>query len=212
MLNILRSGVYGTELLVTLAFYIFAVLSALILHEVSHGWIAYKQGDPTAKFAGRLNLNPVKHLDPLGTLCFLFVGIGWAKPVPINPYNFRNFKKGFFLVSIAGIVTNFILGFIASFFFVLLYKTGTVWLNLFLYLMLANVSFAVFNLLPVPPLDGFNIFAGLAKPDNKAVRWLRDNAMIMVIVLLLVLQFTNIIGLAQTAIINLFLDFWSLLM
>ncbi|MEG1711206.1 MAG: site-2 protease family protein [Clostridia bacterium] len=92
--------------------FIVAILSALILHEIAHGFVAYKCGDNTAKSLGRLSLNPLKHLDLFGTICMLIVGFGWAKPVPINPYNFRNGRKGMFLVSIAGVTTNILLSFI----------------------------------------------------------------------------------------------------
>ena len=86
-----------------------AVLLALTFHEVAHGWVAKKCGDNTAYMMGRLSLNPLHHLDPLGTLCMLFLGFGWAKPVPVNPRNFKNFRRDDLLVSLAGIVTNLIL-------------------------------------------------------------------------------------------------------
>ncbi|MDR1917761.1 MAG: site-2 protease family protein [Christensenellaceae bacterium] len=211
MFNILRStNGDWRETLIILVFYVFAVLSALILHEIAHGWVAYKCGDPTAKFARRLNFNPANHLDPFGTLCFLLIGFGWAKPVPINPYNFRNFKKGSFLVSIAGIVTNLIIGFVASLFWVLLRDSGSVWVEFFYFVVLVNVSFAVFNFLPIPPLDGFNIWASLSKPNNRTVLWLRDNQMTMLVVLIMVIQLTNIIQYLQSVVLLIFLNFWLL--
>jgi Zn-dependent protease len=211
MFSILRSGGDWRETLIVLMFYVFAVLSALILHELAHGWVAYKCGDPTAKFARRLSLNPANHLDPFGTLCFLLIGFGWAKPVPINPYNFRNFKKGCFLVSIAGIITNLIIGFAASLFYVLLFDSGSVWLELFIYIMIVNISFAVFNFLPVPPLDGFNIWASLSKPNNRTILWLRDNQLTMLIVLMVLIQFTNILQGLHSAVLFIFLNFWHLI-
>jgi Zn-dependent protease len=192
-------------------FWVVAVLSALILHEVAHGWVAFKCGDPTAKFANRLSINPANHLDPIGTFCFLVFGFGWAKPVPINPYNFRKLRKGSFLVSIAGIVTNLIIGFIASFFYVLLIDSGSIWLEFIADIMLVNIVFAVFNLIPVPPLDGFNILVSLAKPTNRAVAFLRDNQMTMLIVLIVVIQFTGILQFFQLYVLKLFLSFWGLI-
>jgi Zn-dependent protease len=205
------SGDWRQSLLV-LIFYVFAILSALILHEVAHGWVALKCGDPTPKFAGRLSLNPARHLDPVGALCFVLIGFGWAQPVPINPYNFRKYKLGCFLVSISGIVTNLIIGFTASFFFALLDNTGTIWAQLFAYIMVINIAFAVFNLLPVPPLDGFNMLASLTKPANRVVAWLRRNQMVMLIVLLLVIQFTGLFSIIHNFVVKLFLDFWGLIL
>ena len=86
-----------------------AVLPALILHECAHGYVAYRLGDPTAKMMGRLSLNPLRHLDPVGTLCMIFIGLGWAKPVPINPGYFRHPRRDDLLVSLAGITANLIM-------------------------------------------------------------------------------------------------------
>ena len=94
------------EKVMYLLFYVFCILFSLIIHECAHGWVALKCGDPTAKWMGRLTLDPRKHLDPIGTLCMLFMRIGWAKPVPINPRNFRNYRRDYILVSFAGIAVN----------------------------------------------------------------------------------------------------------
>ena len=96
----------------SLLFTAMGVLPAIVIHEYAHGWISYKLGDPTAKQAGRLTLNPLKHLDPLGVLCMLFFHVGWAKPVPINPCYYKNKKKGIITVSLAGPLANFILAFV----------------------------------------------------------------------------------------------------
>jgi Peptidase family M50. len=101
---------YAEGFLCAIAF-IVAILSALVLHEIAHGYIAYKNGDDTAKVMGRLTLNPVSHLDPIGTLCMLLVGFGWAKPVPVNPNNIQT-RKGMLGVSVAGVITNLILSFL----------------------------------------------------------------------------------------------------
>ena len=147
MLGLIQAGGSIYETLALLAFYAIAVLSALILHEVAHGLVALWCGDPSAKFAGRLSLNPAKHLDGFGTLCFLLFGFGWATPVPINSLNFKHRKTGCILVSLAGIAVNLVLAFIASFFYVLL--AGSVWQYFFMYMFLINIVFATFNLLPI---------------------------------------------------------------
>lgn len=130
-----------------------AVLVAIIPHEMAHGFAAYLCGDETAKRDGRLSLNPLHHLDPIGTICLILFKFGWAKPVMINPNNFRNRKVGTFFVSIAGVTANFILAIISvviikhmnvnKFFFDLL-------MNIFWF----NIVLGVFNLIPIPPLDG----------------------------------------------------------
>ena len=188
---------------------IVVILMSLILHECAHGWMALRCGDPTAKYMGRLSLNPLKHLHPIGTLCMLFAGFGWAKPVPVNPRNFQNYRRDDFLVSIAGIVTNLTLFLICSLLAVVLNMaiwktdflpaiqavygapdtlvnvfdsgndglalyitygmsfqwmqeiTNATWLlyvQRFLLMMAqVNLTLALFNLLPIPPLDGFHV-------------------------------------------------------
>lgn len=139
-----------------------AILISLILHECAHGYIAYRCGDPTAKMLGRLSLDPRKHLDPIGTLCMLVLGIGWAKPVPVNPRNFRSYRRDDFLVSIAGIVTNLVLFLLSTALLVGMFRfqnnAVVAYINQFLYMLSSiNLSLALFNLLPIPPLDGHHL-------------------------------------------------------
>ncbi len=155
-----------------------AILIALTFHELAHGYMAFSLGDPTAKMQGRLTLNPLAHLDPIGTILLLIVGFGWAKPVPVNPLNFRGSrKKGMVLVGLAGPLMNIILAIIAALLIKLLYafyfngmvsSNSTVFsffFQTFKLLMSYNIILAVFNLIPIPPLDGSKILAGLLPSD-----------------------------------------------
>jgi len=150
-----------------------ALLFSLSAHEFAHGYAAFKQGDGYAKSMGRLTLNPFKHIDPFGTLMMLLVGFGWAKPVPINPYHFRNGKKSMIIVSVASVCANFILAIISTFLFALFIVVASevsffnteaggmvfnIICDLFGFLSMINISLALFNLIPIPPLDGYKIF------------------------------------------------------
>ena len=148
----------------------FVILSVLLLysvifHELAHGWVAYKMGDPTAKLLGRLTLNPVKHLDPIGTLMLLIIGFGWAKPVPVNLGNIPADKrrKGIILVSAAGITANIIFAFVALLLLRLISPEPSGMAGQVLLLLAhINIILAAFNLIPIPPLDGSKILMGFA--------------------------------------------------
>ncbi len=140
-----------------------AVLVAIIPHEMAHGYAAYLCGDETAKNDGRLSLNPLHHLDPIGTICLIFFKFGWAKPVMINPNNFRDRKKGTFFVSIAGVLTNFILAIIAVIIMKYIRLSDFVF-ELFMNIFWFNTILGVFNLIPIPPLDGSKLLFSFLPP------------------------------------------------
>lgn len=138
------------------------LLYSIIIHELAHGWVAYKLGDPTAMRLGRLSLNPLRHLEPVGTLMLFVFGFGWAKPVPVDFGYLREGRKGFILVSAAGIIANTLLAF-AAFFLnrVLTPSPSGMLAPLLYYLAQVNIMLAAFNLIPIPPLDGSKILMAL---------------------------------------------------
>ena len=139
------------------------LLYSIILHELAHGWVANKMGDSTARWLGRLTLNPLKHLDPIGTAMLFIFGFGWAKPVPVNFNNLHPFRRGLIFVASAGIVTNILLAFISLFLLRFLALPGMDAIHTLLYYMAQiNVMLAAFNLIPIPPLDGSKILMGFA--------------------------------------------------
>jgi Zn-dependent protease len=151
-----------------LSFILIAIplLYSIIFHELAHGWVAYLMGDPTAKSLGRLSLNPIKHLDPMGTIMLFIFGFGWAKPVPVNFNQLRDRHKGMILVSAAGIITNMLLAFIALFLSRLLsLSPSSMPAVLLYYFAQINIILAAFNLIPLPPLDGSKILMGFASPS-----------------------------------------------
>ncbi|MBN1225123.1 MAG: site-2 protease family protein [Candidatus Aminicenantes bacterium] len=191
---------------------LFVVLFAITIHEASHGWAAYKMGDPTAHALGRITLNPIAHIDPVGTvllpLILVIMGappFGWAKPVPVNPYNLKNPRRDNLLISAAGPISNFSVALIA-FLAIQLLKVGNPGLTLgrgalsslgsglFLilyYTILINVILAVFNLIPIPPLDGSGVLMGLLPPEAaEKYEQLRPYGFIILILLIM----TGIIG------------------
>jgi len=184
-----------------------AVLVAIVFHEVAHGYVAYLCGDDTAKRAGRLTLNPLKHLDPIGTIMLILFKFGWAKPVPVNFYNFRHPRRDIILVSLAGPLTNFILAVILSFFYFRFgfYKYSTLFtfysiksspIVMYLsdvigYSILINLVLLIFNLIPIPPLDGSKVFMVLI-PERYRMSYAYLERYGVIILLILIL--TGVIG------------------
>ena len=141
---------------------------AMVIHEYAHARVAVAMGDFTPKATGRLTLNPVSHIDPIGLLMLLVAQFGWAKPVMINPMNFRNFKRGELLVSLAGPAANLVLAFIALVVMALWIKLGMTMTYgvkiVFSLIVLYNINFAIFNMIPLPPLDGSKVLMSFLPP------------------------------------------------
>lgn len=179
--------------LTALLYQIPILLFTLTIHEYSHGITAYLLGDDTAKRAGRLSLNPISHIDPIGLLMLFIAHIGWAKPVPINPYNFKNYKRDTALTAAAGPASNFIMAILLSLCFNLIYKfipvnqpvSGIVQLimSMLYYAILINIALGTFNLIPLPPLDGSKILGGFLT-DSQYYKYAareREGAMLLMI-------------------------------
>ena len=194
-----------------LVFAIIAVilLYSLALHELGHAWVADRVGDKTARNLGRVTLNPLKHLDPLGTLLILVVGFGWAKPVPIQPSNFRNYRVGMFLVSIAGVVINVLIALLCLFALRLLginlsnvqqifpQAGGTLSNPLAYGLFFAaqiNILLAVFNLLPIPPLDGSKVIQAFAPASWQRAMWQLERYGFFIVIALVVFFDEQVFG------------------
>ena len=185
--------------LITIAASVIAVLFVFIPHELAHAFVAYKNGDYTAKMYGRLTLNPLKHIDPLGIVLCIFTGFGWAKPVPINPANFTHYRRGLFTTAVAGVITNYIIAFIAYPLYLVisvyalpeieaatsLYYLVSFFDRIFFLIFLYSLSVFIFNLLPLYPLDGFRVLESLTREVNPVRRFLRNYGYYILIFLVL---------------------------
>ena len=185
-----------TDSLLPFAYCFVPALFGIICHEVAHGWVAFTQGDPTARLMGRLTLNPVRHLDPMGTMMFVLTAIaspfviGWAKPVPVQPRYFRYPRQGMMLVSVAGPLANLLVALLCAFIFRFVWSAGQPsGVSAFIaqsaeYGVIINCSLAWFNLIPIPPLDGSHILAGFL-PEGLARQYESVGRYGMLIIILL---------------------------
>ncbi len=138
-------------------FFIISLLISLTVHELAHAYTSFKLGDSTAKIDGRISLNPLHHIDPYGFLAILIVGFGWAKPVMMNPYNFKNYRDGIFFTALAGPVSNILMAIFGMLIFnIKLPFIAQEFLSVFINI---NIILASFNILPIPPLDGYKVFS-----------------------------------------------------
>ena len=180
------------------------IIVALTFHEAAHGYVSYWLGDPTPKMQGRLSLNPVHHIDPLGFLTLLLFGFGWGEPVQINPGYYKHRRRDEFLVSVAGVTTNLLIAVVTSFVIKgLLYQMtdilysgiGGVLFDILIYMFSINIVLMVFNLLPVPPLDGFGILTQIFNLEKYSWYWTIHQHGFAILMLLIVFDITDkIIG------------------
>ena len=191
-----------------------AVLLALSFHEYAHAWAAYRCGDPTARNLGRMSFDPLKHLDPVGTICLLFFRFGWARPVPINPRNFRRPRRDEILVSLAGIIMNFILSFIAYGVLDVVVRVfrwnNVVFENIMWPIITLNITLGIFNLIPIPPLDGFHVVEAVFPNQARRFGMAVGRYGMVILVLLLV---SGVVGWVLNGFTNWLLSvyaaFWS---
>lgn len=192
-----RGEIYFFDLMLMLFSYAVLVFVMLPVHEMAHAWAAKKLGDNTANWNGRLTFNPLRHLDPFGTTMLVLFGVGYARPVPINPYNFRDPKKGIALSALAGPVSNLLMAIasvalfrVCCFFVDDLEVLSYLWLVFINVFAAVNIGLAVFNLLPIPPLDGSKIF-GYFIPDRWTYAMERYSQQISMVLMLLL--FTGVL-------------------
>ncbi|MCI9031084.1 MAG: site-2 protease family protein [Clostridia bacterium] len=170
---------------IDIIFIALAVVISMVLHEIAHGYVALWNGDPTAKVNGRLSLNPLAHFDAIGFIMLMTVGFGYAKPVPVNPGNFKNRKRGIFTVAIAGVTVNLILAFLSCGFLMLMYFLARItgegaarvfngFAGFFSIMTRLNLNLVFFNLLPIHPLDGFRVVEAFTRFNNPYTKFIRD--------------------------------------
>lgn len=203
-------NLFDLESLKSMLYMIPAILISISAHEFAHGYVSYKFGDPTAKREGRLTLNPLAHMDLWGTICMLVFRMGWAKPVPINPYYYKNRRKGIIAVSLAGPCMNYLLAFLSMLLYGICYVLGvnmniSIW---FYYLALINVGLGTFNLIPFPPLDGSNVLAELVPKVNEFYFKLRRYSMLILMICLATGLLEKPLSMLNGAVLN---GMWSII-
>ena len=199
ILDIFSSGMDTQSAIIYLAMWIVVVLIAFSCHEFAHAFAAYKSGDITPKAHGRLTLNPARHIDPLGMLLLMAVGFGWAKPVEVNPTLFKNYKRGMVWVSIAGVLTNIVLGILGVAlsvlsFYLMIHVNAVVFMYFYQFFFLfsmINFVLAIFNLLPIYPLDGFSLISTFLRHDNPFVIFMRRYGTFVLLFVIIALSITG---------------------
>lgn len=216
--SILFSGYSPIQKALMIFAFLVSAVFAICLHEYAHGYAAYKMGDPTAKVNGRLTINPIDHFEPFGIAMFLLVGFGFARPVPVDPRNFRNIRKGMLITAFAGVFANFLqvllgFGMLIGFAFLLPVVWGKAFIGylvlffyyLALYMTLLNAVLIAFNLLPIYPLDGFRVVESLSRTNNAYLRIMRRWGSIILIGIVVLGYFFRLVGIPQADIFGQYL-------
>lgn len=193
----------------SLIYWLLAFGVSLAVHEAAHAWMAERLGDPTAKLSGRLTLNPLAHIDPLGTLMLFFFGFGWGKPVPVDPYNLRDTRRDAGLISICGPVANLLLAVFLSLFLRLFALSSLIFNVLLVPIITLNVRWAIFNLLPFHPLDGGKVLVGFLPSDQawKVEEFLQEFQIIFLMLIIFPIFGHSLIEIVVEPVSNLILKF-----
>lgn len=192
--------IFSKEGLITFLYTLPALVLSLSIHEYAHAWVAYKLGDISQKIRGRLTLNPLSHIDPIGFIAIMLVGVGWGKPVTVDDRNFKDSRKGMMLTSLAGPASNLILAILVTIIIKLLMvfgiftniansNVGGIIINMLLYIIQFNIVFGIFNLIPLPPLDGSKVLAYFLPQKARGFMYTLERYSFIII---MIIYFTNL--------------------
>ncbi len=214
--------IFSKEGLITFLYTLPALVLSLSIHEYAHAWVAYKLGDISQKIRGRLTLNPLAHIDPIGFIAIMLIGVGWGKPVTVDDRNFKDSRKGMMLTSLAGPASNLLIAILVTIILKLLMvfgvlntmvnsNVGGIILNMLLYVIQFNIVFGIFNLIPLPPLDGSKVLAYFLPQRARGFMYTLERYSFFII---LIIYFTNLTSYIITPGYNLILKLinWILML